>query len=167
MEELRSRRPAADHRQPRPRRSPTLLERPDRLALWALGLSIVAMIAGVASAQASSSGGALAGAGNGSGGDEAASLNWLNEIATWYGPGLFGNETACGKLLTRRTMGVAHRTLPCGSRVVLRYRGRHVRTRVIDRGPFSHGARWDLTQATARALRLEATDSIRVAKLGP
>ena len=86
--------------------------------------------------------------------------------ATWYGPGFFGNETACGQRLTRTTLGVAHRTLPCGSKVVLRYRGRFVRTTVIDRGPFANGARWDLTQATAQQLRFEYTDDVRVAKLG-
>jgi len=86
--------------------------------------------------------------------------------ATWYGPGFFGNETACGQMLTRATLGVAHRTLPCGSKVVLRYRGRFIRTTVIDRGPFANGAKWDLTQATARALHFEYTDDVRVAKLG-
>ncbi len=85
--------------------------------------------------------------------------------ATWYGPGFFGNETACGKTLTRRTQGVAHRTLPCGSKVVVRYRGRFVRTKVIDRGPYSNGAKWDLTQATAEALNFEYTADVRVAKI--
>ena len=46
------------------------------------------------------------------------------------------------------------------------YEGRYVRTKVIDRGPFANGAKWDLTQATARALEFEYTDHIRVAKLG-
>lgn len=86
--------------------------------------------------------------------------------ATWYGPGFFGNETACGQVLRRTTMGVAHKTLPCGSKVVLRYNGRFIRTTVIDRGPFANGAKWDLTQATARALHFEYTDDVRVAKLG-
>ena len=85
--------------------------------------------------------------------------------ATWYGPGFFGNETACGKTLSRRTMGVAHRSLPCGTRVVIRYAGRYVRTTVIDRGPYANGAKWDLTEATAEALRLSSTADIRVAKL--
>jgi hypothetical protein len=87
------------------------------------------------------------------------------QLATWYGPGLFGNQTACGQTLTPRTVGVAHKTLPCGSKVVIRYRGRFVRTTVIDRGPFANGASWDLTQATARALHFTSTDEIRVAKL--
>ena len=89
------------------------------------------------------------------------------QLATWYGPGLFGNQTACGQTLTRETLGVAHKTLPCGSKVVLRYKGRFVRTKVIDRGPFANGAKWDLTQATAEALDFESTGAgdIRVAKL--
>jgi hypothetical protein len=95
----------------------------------------------------------------------AALVNSMPEqLATWYGPGLFGNQTACGQTLTRKTMGVAHKTLPCGSKVVIRYHGRFVRTTVIDRGPFANGASWDLTQATARALHFEYTDEIRVAK---
>ena len=62
-------------------------------------------------------------------------------------------------------LGVAHRTLPCGSKVVLRYRGGYVRTTVIDRGPFANGAKWDLTQATAGALGFEYTDEVRVAEI--
>jgi hypothetical protein len=88
-----------------------------------------------------------------------------SQLATWYGPGFFGDETACGKVLTRSTMGVAHKTLPCGSKVVLRYKGHFVRTKVIDRGPFTNGAKWDLTEATAETLGLTSTDEIRVAKL--
>ncbi len=73
--------------------------------------------------------------------------------ASWYGPGLYGNSTACGQRLRPRTMGVAHKTLPCGSKVLLGYRGRYVITRVIDRGPYAHGRTWDMTQAVQRALR--------------
>jgi len=87
------------------------------------------------------------------------------QLATWYGPGFFGNQTACGQTLKPRTTGVAHKTLPCGTKVVIRYKGRFARTTVIDRGPYANGAVWDLTQATARSLRFTATDTIRVAKL--
>ncbi|HYH59372.1 MAG TPA: septal ring lytic transglycosylase RlpA family protein [Thermoleophilaceae bacterium] len=72
--------------------------------------------------------------------------------ASWYGPGLYGNTTACGQTLTPRTMGVANRWLPCGTKVTFRYRGNTVTVPVIDRGPF-HGSRiWDLTYATKRKL---------------
>jgi rare lipoprotein A (peptidoglycan hydrolase) len=77
-------------------------------------------------------------------------LQWAG--ATWYGPGLYGNNTACGQVLRPETIGVAHRSLPCGTAVKFVYRGRQIVTRVIDRGPYSYGNDWDLTYATARAL---------------
>jgi hypothetical protein len=86
-------------------------------------------------------------------------------VATWYGPGFFGKRTACGKRLGRSTVGVAHRTLPCGTRVTLKYRGRFVRTKVIDRGPYARGVRWDLTQKTARKLHMTTTSTIRAAPI--
>ena len=72
--------------------------------------------------------------------------------ATWYGPGFWGNRTACGRTLRKRTVGVAHKRLPCGTRVVFAYRGRWVRARVIDRGPYRRGFQWDLTWALAKRL---------------
>jgi peptidoglycan hydrolase-like protein with peptidoglycan-binding domain len=87
------------------------------------------------------------------------------QTATWYGPGFRGNRTACGQVLKRETVGVAHRTLPCGSKVVVRYKGNFLRTRVIDRGPYANNAKWDLTEAAAEAVGLEVTDEIRVAKI--
>jgi len=49
-------------------------------------------------------------------------------------------------------MGVANKTLPCGTLVTLRYAGRMVRVPVIDRGPYVAGREFDLTEATKRAL---------------
>lgn len=72
--------------------------------------------------------------------------------ASWYGPGLYGNPTACGGTLGANTLGVAHKYLPCGTRVTFRYRGRSVTVPVIDRGPFVAGREWDLTAATKRRL---------------
>jgi hypothetical protein len=80
--------------------------------------------------------------------------------ATWYGPGFYGRETACGMKLTRDLLGVAHRSLPCGTPVALYYRGRSITVPVVDRGPFANGASWDLTAATARALAFTVTDRI-------
>jgi Lytic transglycolase len=87
-------------------------------------------------------------------------LRWAG--ATWYGPGLYGNGTACGQVLRPATMGVAHRSLPCGTTVKFVYRGRQVVTRVIDRGPYSYGNDWDLTQAVARALNFEAVGADQI-----
>ena len=72
--------------------------------------------------------------------------------ASWYGPGLWGNTTACGGVLSAGRLGVANKSLPCGTRVTFRYRGRSVTVPVIDRGPFVGGREWDLTAATKRRL---------------
>ena len=72
--------------------------------------------------------------------------------ASWYGPGLYGNRLACGGRLSTSTIGVAHKTLPCGTRLTLRHRGRVVNARVIDRGPYVGGREFDLTSATKNRL---------------
>ena len=72
--------------------------------------------------------------------------------ASWYGPGLYGNSLACGGTLTPSTVGVAHKTMPCGTKLTLRYRGRSIDVRVIDRGPFAGNREFDLTAATKQAL---------------
>ncbi len=204
--------------------------RPDRIAFWAVVMSVVAMVAAATSARAGD-GGVKADGGTGRSGScpdtqfgrraldlgdcggDVKTLHWLlkaksyavpmdkdfdnptansvrrfqrrhhirtdgvvrsrtrkkivrsmpRSVATWYGPGFFGHRTACGKKLGRKTVGVAHRHLPCGTRVTLRYRGRYVRARVIDRGPYTSGVRWDLTQKTARKLHMSTTDTIRAA----
>ncbi|HYP22068.1 MAG TPA: septal ring lytic transglycosylase RlpA family protein, partial [Actinomycetota bacterium] len=82
--------------------------------------------------------------------------------ATWYGPGFYGNTTACGRTLGYSTLGVAHRTLPCGTKVAIMYRGRTLMVEVIDRGPYAR-SNWDLTRETAERLRFSGTDNIGVA----
>jgi peptidoglycan lytic transglycosylase len=72
--------------------------------------------------------------------------------ASWYGPGLYGNPLACGGTLGAGTLGVAHKTLPCGTRVTLKRGKRTVRVPVVDRGPFVGGREYDLTAATAQRL---------------
>ena len=77
---------------------------------------------------------------------------YRSTVASWYGPGLYGNRTACGQTLRSDTQGVAHKTLPCGTRVRFYYRGRTKVVPVIDRGPYIDGRTWDLTYATKQAL---------------
>jgi rare lipoprotein A (peptidoglycan hydrolase) len=73
-------------------------------------------------------------------------------IASWYGPGFYGNRTACGQTYTSEIIGVAHRTLPCGTFVTLEYRGRTMAVPVIDRGPYIAGRTLDLSNATRIAM---------------
>jgi rare lipoprotein A len=66
--------------------------------------------------------------------------------ASWYDD---AGDTACG---FHAYFGVANRTLPCGTKVALRYNGRSVTATVDDRGPYVAGRDWDLNQNTAAAL---------------
>jgi peptidoglycan lytic transglycosylase len=86
-------------------------------------------------------------------------------LATLYGPGFYGRRTACGKKLTRRTIGVANRTLKCGTKVAVYYQGQTMIVPVIDRGPYANGADWDLTMATAKALGIDSTARIGAVSL--
>jgi hypothetical protein len=81
------------------------------------------------------------------------------DLASWYGPGLYGNRTACGQTLGYDTLGVAHRTLPCGTKVGILYRGRSITVPVIDRGPYG-SADWDLTRAAAARLRFSGHGTV-------
>jgi rare lipoprotein A (peptidoglycan hydrolase) len=68
-------------------------------------------------------------------------------VFTDYGLGL-----ACGGVLGRDQLGVAHKTAPCGTLITFAYGGRALTVPVIDRGPYIAGREWDLTGATAAAL---------------
>src|SRR3954451_13403093 len=202
------------------------IRRPDRIALWAVGMAIVAMIAAAASAHAGSGGTGATGGGPcadstfgsrslrlGDCGQDVKTLHWImkadsygvsldkafddstesnvqafqqqNDLkqsgvvgkrtrkrlvntmpksgATWYG--LLHHQTACGVTLHRSTIGVAHRSLPCGTKVTLKYGHRYVRARVVDRGPYTKGVRWDLTQGAAKKLHFTGSDYIRAAPI--
>jgi peptidoglycan lytic transglycosylase len=73
--------------------------------------------------------------------------------ASYYGPGFYGGALACGGTLQPGTLGVAHKWLPCGTKVRLRYHGRSVTVPVVDRGPYVGGRDFDLTEATKERLR--------------
>jgi rare lipoprotein A (peptidoglycan hydrolase) len=83
--------------------------------------------------------------------------------ATWYGPGLYGRHTACGETLQPGTVGVAHRTLPCGTTIKFVYHGHSLVTHVIDRGPYTRGNAFDLTNGARRALGFEGVGQVRYA----
>jgi rare lipoprotein A len=80
--------------------------------------------------------------------------------ASYYGPGLYGGGLACGGTLTPSKLGVANKSLPCGARVTLRYRGRSVTVPVIDRGPFAGDREYDLTAATKAKLGFPSTGTV-------
>jgi peptidoglycan lytic transglycosylase len=85
--------------------------------------------------------------------------------ASWYGPGMYGSRTACGTKLTKSTIGVANKTLPCGMQVAIYYHGQTLTVPVIDHGPYVAGRDWDLTAATARALGINGVALIGAVSL--
>jgi peptidoglycan lytic transglycosylase len=155
----RNRRGRQDH--PRLRREDGH-RRPPRCRWAAPALAAATVVLAATPAQASTGGAstaAAAGVQTGSG-IAFAPIEWAG--ATWYGPGLYGRQTACGGMLLPGTIGVAHRSLPCGTTVKFSYRGRSIVTQVIDRGPYSQGNSWDLTLAAARALHFDKVGADRI-----
>jgi rare lipoprotein A len=89
-------------------------------------------------------------------------------LASWYGPGFHGEETASGEIFDQREMVAAHRTLPLGSviRVTNLENGRRLTVRVIDRGPygrnFRKGTVVDVSRGAARRLGFIKQGLVRV-----
>lgn len=147
------------------------MQKPKNSLRWALALSALAIasIGGIPVAQAATGGAApyVEPAPATAPDAEAEGISFSTPLryagASWYGPGLYGNNTACGNVLRPKTVGVAHKTLPCGTLVKFVFRGRSVVAPVIDRGPYIRGRAWDLTTAASKALGFESVGVGRVA----
>jgi rare lipoprotein A (peptidoglycan hydrolase) len=139
------------------------IARPTTTTLLAL-LTCTACLAPCASALAetgaATTGGASAGTSAPSSSPGATKVHKTG-IATWFGPGFYGQQTACGQTLTPAVVGVANRTLPCGTLVRVSYRGHTLTVPVLDRGPYANHADWDLTAGAAQAL--DITETVRIA----
>jgi rare lipoprotein A len=75
-------------------------------------------------------------------------------IASWYGPGFHGKQTANGEIYDQMALTAAHRTLPMPSlvRVTNLDNGRSIKVRINDRGPFKNGRIIDLSYRAAQLL---------------
>ena len=91
---------------------------------------------------------------------QASGDGWQTARASWYGPGLFGNKTASGAVLTQGMMNVAHKSMPFGTRIEFRYGGRTAVAVVNDRGPFIAGRTFDLGPGTAKALGFSGVNTV-------
>jgi rare lipoprotein A len=85
-------------------------------------------------------------------------------IASWYGPGFEGKNTANGETFDPNELTAAHRTLPMPSlvRVTNLDNGRSVVVRVNDRGPFAHGRIIDLSRRAAQLLDMHGNGTAKV-----
>lgn len=152
-------------RQDNSRRERAIGGRSRRRARWAVLLATLATVAVTAVSAQASAGGAssVSYGGAGSAGSDIAFSPMQTAGATWYGPGFYGHQTACGQVLRSNTIGVAHRSLPCGTTVKFAYHGHSLITTVIDRGPYTKGNAWDLTNGAREALGFEGSGQVHYA----
>lgn len=77
-------------------------------------------------------------------------------VASWYGPGFHGRQTANGEIYDQYGLTAAHRTLPLGTwvRVTDVASERAVVVRVNDRGPYVDDRVIDLSLAAAQRIDL-------------
>ncbi len=87
-------------------------------------------------------------------------------MASWFGPGFYGQKTACGQTMSSTIVGVANRTLPCGTLVKFSFKGHQLTLPVLDRGPYAKGVDWDLTTAAAQALGVQETVPVSTRVVG-
>lgn len=121
-----------------------------------LALAAIALLAGVLALAISSRGDEQRAQGV-----PAAGGGWYEALAGSRGPAGDAERTACGLILTSRSLGVSHPVLPCGAKIVISYDGQEILTEVIDRGPKTPGRQFDLTDSLAERLGLEGTQRIR------
>lgn len=90
-----------------------------------------------------------------------AQAQWETGTVGIFGRSRLGDTTACGTHLTPETLGVAHPVLPCEVDLVVSYRGREVRTEVIERGSVGPESQFDLSPGLADELGIEKRTTIR------
>ena len=91
----------------------------------------------------------------------AAAGDWYTATAAPYTPSTQHKKSACGVVIDATTVGVAHPVLPCGVKLYVEYKGKQVLTQVIDRGHTVPGREFDLTEALAKLLRMQGTQTIQ------
>jgi rare lipoprotein A len=85
-------------------------------------------------------------------------------IASWYGPGFHGEQTANGEVYDMNDMTAAHKTLPMPSivRVTNLENGRTIKLRINDRGPFVGERIIDVSRRGAQLLGFYGAGTARV-----
>jgi rare lipoprotein A len=90
-------------------------------------------------------------------------------IASWYGPGFHGKQTASGEVYDQFDLTAAHPTWPLGTRALVTNleNGRAIEVRINDRGPFVDDRVVDLSYAAADAIDMvqDGTSSVRLEPL--
>ena len=82
-------------------------------------------------------------------------------LTSWYD---HGTVTANGEKFNPNGLTAAHKTLPFGTKLRLKYKDRQITVRINDRGPFIKGRDLDLARGAARRLKLNL-DRVEVVKV--
>lgn len=87
---------------------------------------------------------------------EGRTVRWNKSTSSVYDGVALGGVTGClgekSPLWWRTRYVVAHKSLPCGTKVRFMYRGRKATARVWDRGPYVGGREFDQDRYLAAAL---------------
>ena len=86
---------------------------------------------------------------------------WYTALAAPYTPASATKPGACSVAIGPKTMGVGHPVLPCGAKIYVKFAGKEVLTQVVDRGHTVPGRDFDVTQALARLIGLQGTQTIQ------
>lgn len=83
-------------------------------------------------------------------------------LASWYD---HGKVTANGEKFNPDGLTAAHKTLPFGTKLRLKYKDRQITVRINDRGPFIGKRELDLARGAAKALRFTGVDKIELLRV--
>lgn len=125
----------------------------------AQALSAMKDAAGIKVTQQNLPGTTIAGQGNVGNGFEDVDTQGLSRFsgtASWYGGKFHGRRSASGERFDCNNLTAAHRTLPFGTKLLVRNKrtGASCVVKVSDRGPYSHGRVIDLSMGAAKQLNM-------------
>ncbi len=76
-------------------------------------------------------------------------------------------NTSSGERYDAKAMTCAHKTLPLGTRLIVRYGDNYAEVKVNDRGPFIRGRELDLTPGVAKSLHFPGLGHVRMELFPP
>jgi hypothetical protein len=88
---------------------------------------------------------------------------WYHALAASHGNAFSGSTTSCGYQIDKRSLGIAHSTLPCNTKIYLLFKGQVVLVQVIASGgkAVAAGHDFELTPALAARIGLKKTQPIK------
>lgn len=86
----------------------------------------------------------------------------FSTTASWYGPRFHGKRTASGTRFDQNKMTAASRTLPFGTKLLVKNprNGQTCRVTITDRGPYVRSRGLDLSRAAARQLGIHGVGKV-------